>query len=61
MLVIVPNSLRDAINAKLDAAFKDLPKAANADREIMYSQLVGYFNDYGHIPDFTIAIPGEGK
>jgi hypothetical protein len=53
MLVIVPDSLRDAINAKLDAEIAKHPDAA-ADREILYGQLLDYFNALGVLPDFTL-------
>lgn len=53
MLVIVPNSLRDAINAKLDAALAACPAAA-PDRDLFYRQLLAYFNDHGVVPDFTL-------
>lgn len=53
-LVIVPDSLRAAINARLDAAIAACPEAA-ADREALYGQLLAYFDEHGVIPDFTIA------
>jgi hypothetical protein len=56
MLVIVPDSLRNAINAKLDAAIAEHPDAEK-DREVLYSQLLGYFNEHGVIPDFTLLPP----
>jgi hypothetical protein len=54
MLVIVPNSLRDAINAKLDAAIAEVPDAEK-DREILYGQLLDYFDEHGVVPDFSLA------
>jgi hypothetical protein len=51
--VIVPNVLRDAINAKLDAAYVMFPDAA-ADRDIHYQALLDAFNQTGAIPDFTL-------
>lgn len=52
-LVIVPNFLRDAINAKLDAAIAENPGAAK-DRNYLYRQLVNYFSEYGSLPEFTL-------
>ena len=56
MLVIVPNALRDAINAKLDAALADAPDDAKAEREFLYQQLLEHFNEHGTIPDFTVVL-----
>jgi len=52
-MVIVPNSLRDAINAKLDAALASCPDAVK-DRDALYSQLLDYFDEHGEVPDFTL-------
>jgi hypothetical protein len=54
MLVIVPNSLRDAINAKLDAAIAQAPDAEK-DRDVLYGQLLAYFNEHGVVPDFSLV------
>ncbi len=54
MIVIVPNTLRDAINAKLDAALLACPEAA-AERENFYTALVAYFNEHGVLPDIAIT------
>lgn len=54
MIVIVPDSLAAAINEKLDAAIAVCSDAAQ-DREVLYSQLLSYFNEHGVIPDFTLA------
>jgi hypothetical protein len=58
-LVIVPNELSAAINAKLDAALAELPEenraSAEKDREFLYSQLLGAFDEYGFIPDFKLT------
>ena len=51
--VIVPNSLRDAIYAKVDAAIFGAPDAA-PDREYFYGVLLNYFNEHGVIPDFKL-------
>ena len=52
-IMIVPNVLRDLINAKLDAAFAACPDAER-DREILYKQLLEYFDEHGTVPDFTL-------
>lgn len=54
MLVVVPDSLRNAINEKLDAAIAVCPDAEK-DREVLYGQLLAYFNEHGVVPDFTLA------
>ena len=54
MIVIVPDSLREAINAKLDAAIKDHPDAEK-DREHLFNQLLSFFDQHGYIPDFSLA------
>ena len=53
-LVIVPNALSDAINAKLDMAYQDQPEAA-VDRDLHYRALLEYFADHGVIPEFKIT------
>ena len=57
MFVVVPNALRDAINAKLDKAILDCPGAA-PHREELYAQLLSYFNENGVVPDFTLKPKG---
>lgn len=52
-MVIVPNVLRDAINAKLDAAIEACPGAAD-DREIYFHDLLAYFNKHGELPNFDL-------
>lgn len=52
-MMIIPNALRDAINSKLDAAFEKCPEAAK-DREILYGQLLEYFDQHGEVPDFDL-------
>jgi hypothetical protein len=53
MFFVVPNELRDAINAKLDVAIVACPGAAK-DRDELYGYLLGYFNEHGVIPDFSL-------
>ena len=55
--LIVPNVLRDAINAKLDEAFGTHPDAA-PDREIFYDALVQHYYLYGVIPEFDLIRSG---
>lgn len=54
MMVIVPDVLRDAINAKLDAALLEHPDAA-VDRDIYYHTLLRYFDEHGEIPEFSLV------
>lgn len=54
MLVIVPNTLADAINKKLDAAYAEIPDAA-VDREYHYQALLDHFYEHGVIPDFKLV------
>lgn len=51
--VIVPNSLRDAINEKLDAAYLECPEAA-IDRENHCRAMLEYFDEHGHLPEFEL-------
>jgi hypothetical protein len=53
-IVIVPNALRDAINAKLDVVFKDTPEAEK-DRDYLYNQIILFYNEKGYIPDFSLS------
>ena len=60
-MVIVPNQLRDAIYAEIDAK---APKGIDSmDRDVLYKQLLIYYDEHGVIPDFTIerarALEGE--
>ncbi len=52
-LVIVPNYVRDAINAKLDAAIAEEPEAAK-ERDQLYNTILAYFSEYGSLPEFTL-------
>lgn len=53
MIVIVPNYVRDAINAKLDDAIAACPAAAS-EREAFFHELLVYFNEHGVLPNITI-------
>jgi len=52
-LVIVPNDLRDKIHTAIDEALGGRP-CSNEDREILYGQLLDYFDEHGCIPDFDL-------
>ncbi len=58
-LAIVPDCLRDAINAKIDEEIARLPEAlrpkAEECRDHLYHQLLSYFDEHGVIPDCHIA------
>jgi hypothetical protein len=53
MLLIVPNSLADAINAAIDKALDGRPCEAD-EREHIYNQLLLHFHEHGAIPDFSL-------
>lgn len=53
MFVIVPNEIRDAINSKLDPQLKKFPQLEK-DREEIFNQILGYYDENGSIPDFNI-------
>ena len=55
-LVIVPNALRDEINAKLDAALAEFPECKQQDRDQLFAELLAYYDDHGVIPDFSLKI-----
>lgn len=54
MFRVIPNSLREAINAKLDEQIRLAPDAEK-DRETLFRQLVDYFDEHGVIPDFSLV------
>ena len=54
MIVIVPDTLRNAIDAKLDESFKTCPEAKR-DREYLFNELLEYFDKHGVIPGFSIT------
>ena len=57
-MVIVPNELRDAINKKLDEKSEGLIYP-ESDRELMYNQLLDYYDNHGVIPDFDLKQVGK--
>lgn len=52
-IVIVPNSLRDEIYARIDKVL-DGRLISDSDREIIYSLILAYFDEHGVIPDFNL-------
>lgn len=56
---IVPNELREALLARIDAALADAPEEARADRDAIYAQLLAYYNEHGEIPEFSIQRRAE--
>ena len=54
-IVIVPNTLRDAIYAKLDVEIQKNPDALK-DREVLYQKLLEYYNENGIIPEFNLFL-----
>lgn len=55
-LVIVPNQLRDAINAAIDKELAGRP-CDPAERLEIYHALLSYFDRHGTIPEFTLREP----
>jgi hypothetical protein len=53
-LYIVPNYIRDRINAKLFFAFLEVPEAAEQ-KEALYQRLLAHLDDFGVIPDFQLT------
>ena len=55
MIVIAPNVLRDAINARLDDVLRDAPAEAIAERDALYQQVLTYYDEHGIIPEFSVV------
>jgi hypothetical protein len=53
-IVIVPDTLADAINAKLEAAYLLVPDAAK-ERANHFHVLLDYYNEHGVLPDFSLV------
>lgn len=53
-LVAVSNHLSDAIYQVLDKALEGCPEAA-PDREVLYGQLLSFFDEHGYIPEFSLT------
>lgn len=60
MLVIVPNALSDAIYAAIDKALNGRP-CVPEERESLYHRLLGYYDEHGVIPDFTLREEPQRK
>lgn len=52
--VIIPNYVRNVIDAKLDNALASCPDAA-INRERLFYQLLEYYYEQGVVPDFIIV------
>lgn len=52
-LAIVPNVLRDVIQAAIDKALAGRPIEAE-EREHVYHDLLAHFDEHGVIPDFDL-------
>lgn len=57
-LVIIPNGTKEAIHALIDKAILELPEAerplAENERNVFYGHIIGYFSEYGALPDFSL-------
>ena len=53
MLVVVPDSLRDALYAAIEKALHGRP-CTDQDRETLYGQLLAYYDEHGRIPEFEL-------
>lgn len=53
-IVAIPTYVLDEINAKLDKAIADCPDAEK-ERDILRRQLVGFVNEHGYVPEFSLA------
>ncbi|WP_376956480.1 hypothetical protein ABNQ39_00410 (plasmid) [Azospirillum sp. A26] len=60
MLLVIPNDIRDELNARLDEQIAAHPDAA-ADRDVLFAQLVDHVNRTGVIPDFSLAKAGASS
>ncbi len=56
--VIVPDSLSNAINEKLDNAFLGVQDAAK-DRDYLYRELLSFYDEHGYLPDFSLVKGGQ--
>ena len=64
MIVVVPNKLRDAIVAAIDAKLAGRD-CNSVERDRIFHTLLNYYNENGIIPDFDLKkithIAGEGN
>jgi len=52
-VVIVPNHVSEAIHKAIDKALDGRP-VTQSDKEILYNQLLMYFDEHGTIPEFEL-------
>ena len=52
-LVVIHDHVREAINARLDAAIAEVPDAAK-ERERLYQEIINFYSEYGQLPNFTL-------
>lgn len=53
-LLVVPNAIRDAIYAAIDKALDGRP-CTDESREVIYGQILAYYDEYGRIPAFDLT------
>jgi hypothetical protein len=53
-LVIVPNVLRDKINAAIDKELDGRP-IEEAERQDVFDKLLAFWDEHGAIPDFKLT------
>lgn len=53
MLVVIPNDLRDRLNASIDTALAGRP-CDEMSREYLYNWLLLYWDEHGTIPEFKL-------
>lgn len=57
MFMIVPNYISEAIYAVLDKELEKCPDAKK-DREVLYSQILSFYNEHGFVPqDIKLSKP----
>jgi len=52
-LVVVPNSLSEAIYRLVDNQLEKVP-TLKPQRENIYKDILRYFDEHGHLPEFTL-------
>lgn len=57
-VVIMHDGTKEAIHALITKAIAELPAGehatAEADREYLYGQILGYYSEYASLPDFSL-------
>lgn len=51
--LIVPNTVNDRIMSALDKALLETPDAEDS-RQSLYNQLLDYYDEHGHVPEFSL-------